>query len=85
MKKSTKAIHFLIRVFNLESFIISLFIEVSPKWWNKNGFTLKEVLKYFEELNYIFYPLINEEIGDPETFVNLLGKKHHFNLFLEKN
>ena len=67
----------------IKKFKPNMFIEVSPKWWNKNGFTVKEVLKYFEELNYIFYPLINEEIGSPETVVSILEKKDQFNLFLK--
>ena len=66
----------------IKKFKPNIFVEVSPKWWNKNGFSVKEVLQYFEELNYFFYPLINEEIGDPETFINLLEKKDQFNLFL---
>ena len=69
----------------IKKFKPNIFIEVSPKWWNKNGFTVKEVLKYFEELNYIFYPLINEEMGDPETFVSILEKKEQFNLFSKQN
>lgn len=66
----------------IKKFKPNMFIEVSPKWWNKNGFSVKEVLQYFEELNYVFYPLINDEIGDAEAFINLLEKKDQFNLFL---
>ena len=44
---------------------------------------MKEVLQCFEELNYVFYPLVNEEIGGPEAFNTLLEKKDQFNLFLK--
>lgn len=67
----------------IKKFKPSIFIEVSPKWWNKNGFSVKEVLQCFEELNYVFYPLVNEEIGGPKAFNTLLEKKDQFNLFLK--
>jgi FkbM family methyltransferase len=67
----------------IKKFKPNIFIEVSPKWWNKNGFSVKEVLQCFEELNYVFYPLVNEEIGGPEAFNTLLEKKDQFNLFLK--
>ena len=69
----------------IEKFNPNIFIEVSPKWWNNNGFTVKGVLQRFNELNYTFYPLIDEEIGTPETFHNIIQKKEQFNLFLSCN
>ena len=67
----------------IKKFKPNIFIEVSPKWGKKKGFSVKEVLQCFEELNYVFYPLVNEEIGGPKAFNTLLEKKDQFNLFLK--
>jgi len=61
-----------------------LFIEVSPKWWNKNGYSTKDVLSIFKTLQYSFFLVINEKELKPITFEKLILIKDSFNLFISK-
>lgn len=60
----------------------NFFIEVSPDWWSKNNYKAKNVLTIFEELNYRFFPVIDEQEQEEISLALIKNYKKQFNLYL---
>lgn len=68
----------------IKQFKPDFYIEVTPKWWKKNGYNVNQVLVLFENLGYEFYPVTNEKSCrfSRDTLTNICKIEQQFNLYL---
>ncbi len=60
----------------------TLFIEVSPEWWRNNNYDVLSVLTVFKELNYQFFPIIDEKEQSEMQLSGLSNIRQQYNLYL---
>ncbi len=60
----------------------SVYIEVSPDWWSKSGYKIRDVLQIFEDLSYLFYIVKDENKISLTNLSNVEKIKEQFNLYL---
>ncbi len=90
-----KRIHFIkVDVEGFEPFVINgakktiskykpdIYMEVSPVWWENNGYNVERVLYFFKETGYRFFPALNEVIEGESKMEDILKIEGQYNLFL---
>lgn len=66
----------------IQTHLPNMYIEITPDWWKKNGYTTEEILRIFEKLGYSFYPAYEEKLDKKESLENLTLIENQYNLFL---
>lgn len=59
-----------------------IYMEVSPNWWEDNGYKVRDVLNELLIFGYKFYPVINNEMKNESTIDNIEKLNFQFDLYL---